>query len=48
MWAGNHVGHHGRIDNNVFLSSHVVISGHCHIRDYCWLGVNATIRDHVT
>ena len=48
MWAGNHIGHHGKINNNVFISSHVVISGHCHIYDYCWLGVNATIRDHIT
>ena len=48
MWAGNHVGHHGIIEDHVFLSSHVVISGHCHIHQYCWLGVNSTIRDHVT
>ena len=45
MWAGNHVGHHSIIDDHVFYTSHVVQSGHCHIKEYAWLGVNSTIRD---
>ena len=27
------------------ISLLMVISGHCHIHEYCWLGVNSTIRD---
>jgi len=45
LWSGNHIGHHGRIDDHVFFTSHVVLSGHCHVKSYCFLGVNSTIRD---
>lgn len=45
MWAGNHIGHHGVIRDHVFITSHVVVSGHCNIEECCWLGVNSTIRD---
>lgn len=45
MWSGNHIGHHGKIDSHVFFTSHVVVSGHCHIKERAWLGVNSTIRD---
>ena len=45
MWAGNHIGHHGVVRDHVFVTSHVTVSGHCDIREYCWLGVNSTIRD---
>lgn len=48
MWSGNHIGHHSTIKDNVFFSSHVVLSGHCVVEQFCWLGVNSTIRDHVT
>jgi sugar O-acyltransferase (sialic acid O-acetyltransferase NeuD family) len=48
MWSGNHIGHHSIIEDNVFFSSHVVLSGHCVVKSYCWLGVNSTIRDHIT
>lgn len=48
MWSGNHIGHHSVIKDNVFFSSHVVLSGHCVVESYCWLGVNASIRDHLT
>jgi sugar O-acyltransferase (sialic acid O-acetyltransferase NeuD family) len=46
LWSGNHIGHHGRIDDHVFFTSHVVLSGHCHVHSYCFFGVNATIRDY--
>lgn len=46
MWSGNHIGHHGRIDDHVFFTSHVVLSGHCTVESYCFFGVNATIRDY--
>jgi len=48
LWSGNHIGHHGKIDDHVFFTSHVVMSGHCHIKERAWLGVNATIRDFTT
>ena len=48
MWSGNHIGHHSIIKDNVLFSSHVVLSGHCTVESYCWLGVNSTIRDHIT
>lgn len=47
LWSGNHIGHHGRIDDHVFFTSHVVMSGHCHIHSYCFFGVNSTIRDYL-
>ncbi len=48
MWSGNHIGHHGKIDDHVFFTSHVVLSGHCHVKERSWFGVNSTIRDFVT
>lgn len=45
LWSGNHIGHHSVIEDNVFFTSQVVLSGHCHVKQYSWLGVNATIRD---
>ena len=48
LWSGNHIGHHGKIEDHVFFTSHVVMSGHCHIKERAWLGVNATIRDFTT
>ena len=48
LWSGNHIGHHCKIDDHVFFTSHVVMSGNCHIKEGAWIGVNATIRDGVT
>lgn len=48
LWSGNHIGHHGQIHDHVFVTSQVVISGHCVIEPYCFFGVNATIRDYST
>ena len=47
LWSGNHVGHHSVIEDHTFISSHVVISGGVHISEQCFLGVNATLRDHI-
>jgi sugar O-acyltransferase (sialic acid O-acetyltransferase NeuD family) len=47
LWSGNHIGHHSVIDDHNFISSHVVVSGRCHIESFCFLGVNSTIGDHV-
>lgn len=46
MWSGNHIGHHSTIRDNVFFTSHIVLSGHCDVGENSWLGVNATIRDY--
>lgn len=48
LWSGNHIGHHSVIKDNVFLTSHIVVSGNCVIEPYCWLGVNATLRNAIT
>ncbi len=45
LWSGNHIGHHTIIGNHVFLTSHVVISGCCTIKDNSFFGVNSTVRD---
>lgn len=45
MWSGNHIGHHGKIEDHVFFTSHIVLSGHCHVKERAWFGVNSTIRD---
>jgi sugar O-acyltransferase (sialic acid O-acetyltransferase NeuD family) len=45
IWSGNHIGHHSVVKDHVMITSHVVISGACTIEPFCFLGVNATIRD---
>jgi sugar O-acyltransferase (sialic acid O-acetyltransferase NeuD family) len=45
LWSGNHIGHHSIIMDHVMFTSHVVLSGRCIVEPYCFLGVNATIRD---
>jgi sugar O-acyltransferase (sialic acid O-acetyltransferase NeuD family) len=45
MWSGNHIGHHSTIKDHITITSHVVISGACTIEPFCFLGVNATIRE---
>ena len=45
LWSGNHIGHHTIIKDHVMITSHVVISGSCTIEPFCFLGVNATVRD---
>ncbi len=47
LWSGNHIGHHGRIRDHVFFTSHVVLSGHCDVGSYSFFGVNATVRDYL-
>jgi len=48
LWSGNHIGHHSTIENHVFITSHVVICGMCLIKNYCYLGVNSSIKDNIT
>ena len=47
LWSGNHIGHHSLIKDHTFISSHVVISGGVEIGEQCFIGVNATLRDHI-
>lgn len=47
LWSGNHIGHHSRIKDHCFISSHVVISGLCEIGANCFMGVNSTVADTV-
>ena len=46
LWSGNHIGHHSTINDHVFFTSHVVLSGHCDVGSYSFFGVNSTIRDY--
>ena len=48
LWSGNHIGHHSEIKSHNFLTSHIVVSGNVTIEPYCYLGVNATLRDGIT
>jgi sugar O-acyltransferase (sialic acid O-acetyltransferase NeuD family) len=48
LWSGNHIGHHSRIRDNVFISSHVVVSGSVDIGENCFLGVNSTLVNDIT
>lgn len=47
LWSGNHIGHHSIIKDHTFIASHVVVSGGVVIGEQCFLGVNATLRDHI-
>lgn len=48
LWSGNHIGHHSKIEDHVFFTSHIVLSGHCLVKERAWIGVNSTIRDFTT
>jgi sugar O-acyltransferase (sialic acid O-acetyltransferase NeuD family) len=48
LWSGNHIGHDVIIEDHCFLTSHVVVSGFTHIHSYCFIGVNATLRNAIT
>src|SRR5262245_53083989 len=47
LWSGNHIGHDSVIEDHCFISSHVVVSGHVRIGRYCFVGVNATLRNSI-
>lgn len=48
MWSGNHVGHHTVIEDGCFITSHVVIAGGVRVGADSFVGINVTIRDHVS
>ncbi|MEY2431396.1 MAG: hypothetical protein QOC92_1121 [Acidimicrobiaceae bacterium] len=45
LWSGNHIGHRTVIEEDCFVSSHVVISGFCRIGRGSFLGVNSCFND---
>ena len=47
MWSGNHVGDLSVIEDHVFVSSQVVLSGEVTIGANSFLGVHSTISNHV-
>ena len=47
LWSGNHIGHDSTIEDDVFVSSQVVVSGHCRVVEGCFLGVNSTVQHGV-
>ena len=47
LWSGNHVGHQTIIEDNVYFSSHCVVSGFCVIGASSFLGVNSTFNDYI-
>jgi len=47
IWSGSHVGHHSVIGAHSFITSQVIISGGVRIGERCFIGVNATLRDHI-
>lgn len=48
LWSGNHVGHRTVIEEDAFVSSHVVISGFCRIGARSFVGVNSSFGDGVS
>jgi sugar O-acyltransferase (sialic acid O-acetyltransferase NeuD family) len=47
LWSGNHIGHRTVVEDDVFMSSHVVVSGFCRIGARSFIGVNVAIAPHV-
>jgi sugar O-acyltransferase (sialic acid O-acetyltransferase NeuD family) len=48
LWSGNHVGHRTVIEDDCFITSHVVISGFCRVGRCSYLGVNSSVRDELS
>lgn len=47
LWSGNHIGHRTVVEDDVFMASHVVVSGFCRIGRSSFVGVNAAFAPHV-
>jgi sugar O-acyltransferase (sialic acid O-acetyltransferase NeuD family) len=48
LWSGNHIGHRSVIEEDVFISSHVVVSGFCRVGARSFLGVNSALAHQVS
>ncbi len=47
LWSGNHIGHRSVVEDDVFMASHVVVSGFCRVGHSSFVGVNAAIANGV-
>jgi sugar O-acyltransferase (sialic acid O-acetyltransferase NeuD family) len=47
LWSGNHIGHQTIVEDFVYISSHVVISGFCKIGSCSFIGVNSAFNDNI-
>jgi sugar O-acyltransferase (sialic acid O-acetyltransferase NeuD family) len=47
LWSGNHIGHRSVIEDDVFMASHVVVSGFCRVGRSSFVGVNAAMANGV-
>jgi sugar O-acyltransferase (sialic acid O-acetyltransferase NeuD family) len=47
LWSGNHIGHDSVIEDHCFLASQIVVSGNVQIKEYSFIGVNATLRNSI-
>lgn len=47
LWSSNHIGHHSVIEDDCFLASQVVIAGYVTVGKGTFIGINATLRDHI-
>lgn len=47
MWSGNHIGDLSIIEDHVWISSHVVLSGEVTVGANSFLGINATVSNYV-
>ncbi len=48
LWSGNHIGHSAVIEDNCFISSHVVVSGYTQVGANSFLGVNSALGNNIT
>jgi sugar O-acyltransferase (sialic acid O-acetyltransferase NeuD family) len=48
LWSGNHIGHDAVVEDDCFISSHVVLSGRVHVGPRCFIGVNACVKQGVS
>jgi sugar O-acyltransferase (sialic acid O-acetyltransferase NeuD family) len=47
LWSANHIGDLSVIEDHVWVSAHVVLSGEVTIGAYSFLGINATVSNRV-
>lgn len=47
LWAFNHIGHSGKIHDNCFITTNVVLSGWCEVGAYTFIGVNTCVADKI-
>lgn len=48
LWSGNHIGHDAVVEDDCFISSHVVLSGRVRVGARSFIGVNACVKQGVS